>query len=203
MLKIVESTLLCPRSGTPPTLRLRTTTPRRISRRPPDRFPLHQPARLQARFRPDEEGREVDQDHARSRMSAIPVSRKAAVAAAAGVALVVAMALDTTVVPIGSKLDQKPGAFSPLAYGRSEFPAVQSGGSLTLAWQVRNKKVLVVGGGEVCQHTRPCVQTMLLTLTRASGCSWTDFKPLERRCKGHGDQPSRWPQCRSGISRAT
>lgn len=31
----------------------------------------------------------------------------------------------------------------------SAFPEVQSGGSLILAWQVKNKKVLVVGGGEV------------------------------------------------------
>ncbi|QIX01175.1 hypothetical protein AMS68_006692 [Peltaster fructicola] len=30
-----------------------------------------------------------------------------------------------------------------------EFPAVEGGGSLILAWQVKNKKVLVVGGGEV------------------------------------------------------
>ena len=29
------------------------------------------------------------------------------------------------------------------------FPEVRGGGSLILAWQVRNKKVLVVGGGEV------------------------------------------------------
>ena len=32
-----------------------------------------------------------------------------------------------------------------------KFPEIQGGGSLILAWQVRNKKVLVVGGGEVCQ----------------------------------------------------
>lgn len=31
----------------------------------------------------------------------------------------------------------------------SKFPEVQGGGSLILAWQVRNKRVLVVGGGEV------------------------------------------------------
>ncbi|KUI61576.1 Siroheme biosynthesis protein met8 [Cytospora mali] len=31
----------------------------------------------------------------------------------------------------------------------SEFPEVQGGGSLILAWQIKNKKVLVVGGGEV------------------------------------------------------
>ncbi|KAI1267026.1 putative siroheme synthase Met8 [Xylariaceae sp. FL1019] len=30
-----------------------------------------------------------------------------------------------------------------------EFPQVQGGGSLILAWQIRNKTVLVVGGGEV------------------------------------------------------
>jgi hypothetical protein len=29
------------------------------------------------------------------------------------------------------------------------FPEVQGGGSLMLAWQIRRKKVLVVGGGEV------------------------------------------------------
>ncbi|KAJ9636797.1 Bifunctional dehydrogenase and ferrochelatase [Coniosporium apollinis] len=29
------------------------------------------------------------------------------------------------------------------------FPEVQGGGSLILAWQVRNKRILVVGGGEV------------------------------------------------------
>jgi len=29
-----------------------------------------------------------------------------------------------------------------------EFPKVQGGGSLILAWQIRNKRVLVVGGGE-------------------------------------------------------
>jgi precorrin-2 dehydrogenase/sirohydrochlorin ferrochelatase len=30
-----------------------------------------------------------------------------------------------------------------------DFPAVEGGGSLILAWQVRGKKVLVIGGGEV------------------------------------------------------
>lgn len=29
------------------------------------------------------------------------------------------------------------------------FPLIERGGSLLVAWQVRNKKVLVVGGGEV------------------------------------------------------
>jgi len=33
--------------------------------------------------------------------------------------------------------------------GRTAFPEVQGGGSLILAWQIRNKRVLVVGGGEV------------------------------------------------------
>ena len=30
-----------------------------------------------------------------------------------------------------------------------DFPPVKGGGSLILAWQIRNKRVLVVGGGEV------------------------------------------------------
>lgn len=29
------------------------------------------------------------------------------------------------------------------------FPKVQGGGSLILAWQIKGKKVLLVGGGEV------------------------------------------------------
>lgn len=32
----------------------------------------------------------------------------------------------------------------------SQFPEVQGGGSLILAWQIKDKHVLVVGGGEVC-----------------------------------------------------
>lgn len=32
-----------------------------------------------------------------------------------------------------------------------EFPEIEGGGSLILAWQVRNTKVLVVGGGEVSE----------------------------------------------------
>lgn len=33
-----------------------------------------------------------------------------------------------------------------------KFPEIQGGGSLILAWQIRNKRVLVVGGGEVCTY---------------------------------------------------
>lgn len=33
-----------------------------------------------------------------------------------------------------------------------QFPQVQPGGSLILAWRVKDKNVLVVGGGEVCQR---------------------------------------------------
>merc|ERR1711977_759192 len=33
--------------------------------------------------------------------------------------------------------------------GMAKFPEVQGGGSLILAWQVRNRNVLVIGGGEV------------------------------------------------------
>lgn len=34
-----------------------------------------------------------------------------------------------------------------------QFPQVQGGGSLILAWQIKGKKVLVIGGGEVSLHT--------------------------------------------------
>jgi len=40
-----------------------------------------------------------------------------------------------------------------------KFPKVEGGGSLILAWQIRNKRVLVVGGGEVSlwsQMIKPC-----------------------------------------------
>jgi hypothetical protein len=37
--------------------------------------------------------------------------------------------------------------------GADEFPEVEGGGSLILAWQIRNKRVLVVGGGEACLHS--------------------------------------------------
>ncbi|CAZ86001.1 unnamed protein product [Tuber melanosporum] len=36
-----------------------------------------------------------------------------------------------------------------MAISDDEFPPVQGGGSLLLAWQVRNRKALVVGGGNV------------------------------------------------------
>jgi len=37
----------------------------------------------------------------------------------------------------------------------ANFPEIQPGGSLILAWQVKGKKVLVVGGGEVCDTIPP------------------------------------------------
>jgi len=41
------------------------------------------------------------------------------------------------------------GNFTIHKMGETQFPEVQGGGSLILAWQIRNKRVLVVGGGEV------------------------------------------------------
>ena len=39
------------------------------------------------------------------------------------------------------------------------FPEIQRGGSLILAWQIKNKNVLVVGGGEVSHHdANTCVR---------------------------------------------
>ena len=46
-----------------------------------------------------------------------------------------------------------------------DFPAVQGGGSLILAWQIRNKRVLVVGGGEVSRtHLLSMIQQWRLTI---------------------------------------
>lgn len=43
------------------------------------------------------------------------------------------------------------------------FPPVQPGGSLILAWQIKHKKVLVVGGGEVrLNHHMSCRHSGLL-----------------------------------------
>lgn len=42
----------------------------------------------------------------------------------------------------------------------AEFPQVQGGGSLILAWQIKGKKVLIVGGGEVSPlHPPPQCKT--------------------------------------------
>lgn len=48
-----------------------------------------------------------------------------------------------------------------MADPKTKFPEVQGGGSLIIAWQVKHKAVLVVGGGEVCKkmaaHTSPFI----------------------------------------------
>ena len=49
-----------------------------------------------------------------------------------------------------------------------QFPEIEGGGSLILAWQVKNKKVLVIGGGEVSldhYQITPVVWERELTLT--------------------------------------
>ena len=51
---------------------------------------------------------------------------RVAVAAAVAVALVAAMALDTRWVRSSGSADLPPGAFSPQAYGQSQFPAVRT-----------------------------------------------------------------------------
>jgi precorrin-2 dehydrogenase/sirohydrochlorin ferrochelatase len=45
----------------------------------------------------------------------------------------------------------------------STFPPVQGGGSLILAWQIRNKPVLVIGGGEVnTLHPHISITTLII-----------------------------------------
>jgi hypothetical protein len=51
---------------------------------------------------------------------------RGAIVATAAIVLVIAMALDTTVVRIGSKLNLRAGEFSPAAFGASEFPTVRA-----------------------------------------------------------------------------
>lgn len=47
-----------------------------------------------------------------------------------------------------------------------QFPEIEGGGSLILAWQVKNKKVLVIGGGEVSlDHRRSTVVALERELT--------------------------------------
>jgi len=53
------------------------------------------------------------------------LSKQTLVIAAAALVLVVAMALDTKVVPIGS--DTQPATFSPETFGAAEFPKIQAG----------------------------------------------------------------------------
>jgi len=43
-----------------------------------------------------------------------------------------------------------------------QFPEPQPGGSLLVAWQVRNKPVLVIGGGEVKQSLSPTISPAIL-----------------------------------------
>ncbi len=62
---------------------------------------------------------------ATTRMRIDPLGRLS-LSVAAACALVVAMALDTRVVRIGSPSDLQAGAFSPDAYGAAEFPKVQA-----------------------------------------------------------------------------
>jgi precorrin-2 dehydrogenase/sirohydrochlorin ferrochelatase len=48
-----------------------------------------------------------------------------------------------------------------MAEAPSKFPAVQGGGSLIIAWQIKGKAVLVVGGGEVRSLSPPPFHTLL------------------------------------------
>ena len=65
-----------------------------------------------------------------------------------------------------------------------EFPAIQGGGSLILAWQIRNKRVLVVGGGEVILSDEKALNDVLL-LTFILGSSRTYSKRAQCRRQSH------------------
>jgi len=52
--------------------------------------------------------------------------RGSLIAGAIGLAVLAAIAIDTTIVPIGSEADVRQQAFSPDSFGTSEFPRVQA-----------------------------------------------------------------------------
>jgi hypothetical protein len=64
-----------------------------------------------------------------------------------------------------------------------KYPEVQGGGSLILAWQIRNKRVLVVGGGEASLLNRPLLFA-------------TDNLPGRRRTHPECPQRRRQSDCR-------
>lgn len=63
---------------------------------------------------------------AQARKTSIGSRRGTMIVIALGVILVIAMALDTTVIRIGSSQDTRKTGFSPAAYGKTEFPKVQA-----------------------------------------------------------------------------
>ena len=80
-----------------------------------------------------------------------------------------------------------------------QFPAVQPGGSLILAWQVKGKNVLVVGGGEVSFFAplAPCLKPFLSyhglpvrlisrsLIPAPPGRFWSHPPLPQRRCRRH------------------
>src|SRR4051812_16663284 len=80
----------------------------------------------------------------------------------------------------------------------SPYPEIQGGGSLILAWQVRNKHVLVIGGGEVRYHPHrsPSVLVLITITTRwLLGASSTSSMPMLASPSSLPAQVStrRWP----------
>ena len=55
---------------------------------------------------------------------------------------------------------RRPLRKTSLGIMKAPYPEIQGGGSLILAWQIRNKRVLVVGGGEVSLLTAVSLQSI-------------------------------------------
>lgn len=62
--------------------------------------------------------------------------------------------------------DASHAALSAMSAG---FPQVQGGGSLILAWQIKGKNVLVIGGGEVGILAQCCHHFMTIHLNSFAG----------------------------------
>ena len=66
---------------------------------------------------------------------------------------------------------------------KGPYPEIQGGGSLILAWQIRNKRVLVVGGGEVRLH--PQAPYKVLTVDKSLGRRWSHSQRAQCRRQNH------------------
>jgi hypothetical protein len=69
----------------------------------------------------------------------------------------------------------------------AKFPPIHPGGSLILAWQVKDKHVLMIGGGEV-NTTIKLKESSL----RMLGSGWSSRQLSQRRCADNSNMSNFW-----------
>ncbi len=78
---------------------------------------------------------------------------------------------------------------------KNSYPEIQGGGSLILAWQIRNKRVLVVGGGEVSFPALwNLIKCVLLMIDQRAGRGRPHCQRPQCRRKNHRCRTARGPQ---------